>query len=378
MKKCIVIPDSFKGTLSAIEICNISKARIQEHFPDCEIIAIPVADGGEGTVECFLYSTNAEKVIVNTTGPYGEELQVYYAKCGTQAIIEMASVAGLPLVEENPNPCKTTTYGLGKVILDALDKGCTEIVLGLGGSCTNDAGVGVASALGTKFYDLEGSEFVPAPNEFTKIGHIDNQATQMLLKDIKMTAMCDIDNPMYGQKGAAYIFAPQKGADEKMVKELDVNLQSLATVIETSLQKKVANIPGAGAAGAMGAGIVAFFNGTLKSGIETILDLLMFDKLLENTDMVFTGEGRIDIQSLSGKVVIGVAKRAKQQRIPVTAVVGSIGEGAELAYDVGVTSIFSINRQAMEFSKSRALSDENLSKTMDSLLRFYKSIEVQK
>ena len=376
MKKCLVMPDSFKGTLSSNEICNIMKEQINFHFPKCQVVSVPVADGGEGTVDCFLaISKNAEKVDVVSSGPYGEKVNTYYAKIGDTAIIEMASTAGLPMVENNKNPRKTTTYGVGEMIKKAVNNGCKEIILGLGGSCTNDGGVGMARALGTVFYDENGNEFSPYSDEFVKISKIDNSKTREFLKDCKITAMCDINNPLCGENGASYVFAPQKGADEETVKELDLNLLHLSKIILKDLDKDVLNMAGSGAGGGIGAGVVAFLNGNLKSGIDTILDFIDFNNIVEGADMIFTGEGKIDSQSLSGKVVIGISKRAKEKNIPVTAVVGTIGEGAEGAYNLGVTSIFSINRQAMDFEKSRYKSGENLEKTMDSILRFYKSIK---
>ncbi len=375
MKKCLIMPDSFKGTLSAVQICEIMKKQINKHFPDCNVIAIPVADGGEGTVDSFLYASNAKKIEIITSGPYGECIKTYYAKIEDTAIIEMASAAGLPMVENNKNPIKTTTYGVGTIIKEVVKNGCKNIIVGLGGSCTNDGGVGMARALGTIFYDERGQEIVPYSNEFYKIAHIDNSATEKFLKDCKITAMCDIDNPLCGKKGASYIFGPQKGANSEMVFELDKNLKHLSNIILKSLKKDVCNMPGAGAAGGMGAGIVAFLNGNLKSGIDTVLDFIEFEKLSKNADIIFTGEGKIDSQSLRGKVVIGIAQRAKKQNIPVIAVVGTIGEGADGAYDMGVSSIFSINRQAVDFEKSKYCSAENLEKTMDSILRFYKIIK---
>ena len=353
MKKCLIMPDSFKGTLSAVQICEIMKKQINKHFPDCNVIAIPVADGGEGTVDSFLYASNAKKIEIITSGPYGECIKTYYAKIEDTAIIEMASAAGLPMVENNKNPIKTTTYGVGTIIKEVVKNGCKNIIVGLGGSCTNDGGVGMARALGTIFYDERGQEIVPYSNEFYKIAHIDNSATEKFLKDCKITAMCDIDNPLCGKKGASYIFGPQKGANSEMVFELDKNLKHLSNIILKSLKKDVCNMPGAGAAGGMGAGIVAFLNGNLKSGIDTVLDFIEFEKLSKNADIIFTGEGKIDSQSLRGKVVIGIAQRAKKQNIPVIAVVGTIGEGADGAYDMGVSSIFSINRQAVDFEKSK-------------------------
>lgn len=372
MKKCLVMPDSFKGTLSAMEICDIMKKQINIHFPECEVIAIPVADGGEGTVDSFIYSKKVKKVIVKTKGPFYEDIEAYYGRVDNTAIIEMAQAAGLPMVENNKNPRKTTTYGVGLIIKDALEKGCDNIIIGLGGSCTNDCGVGMARALGTVFYDNNGNEIAPYSDEFVNIAEIDNSATKKLLEGCKITAMCDIDNPLCGENGASYVFAPQKGADIETVKELDYNLKHISNVILENLNKDVCNIKGAGAAGGMGAGIVAFLNGQLKSGIDTVLDFIGFEELLKDADIIFTGEGKIDSQSLRGKVVIGIAQRAK--KVPVIAVVGTIGECAECAYDMGVTSIFSINRQAEDFSVSRYKSKENLEKTMDSILRFYKIV----
>lgn len=374
LKNCIIIPDSYKGTLSAIEICTIMKKCILSHFPNCRAITIPIADGGEGTVDCFLHALNYKKISVLTSGPYNEPLYTYYAKYNNTAIIEMASVAGLPLVPNQLNPCKTTTYGLGALILDAVQRGCKNIVIGLGGSCTNDAGIGMALALGAKFYNQSNQLFTPSAIEMTQISHVDISPISGLLKDCRITAMCDITNPMHGPNGAAYIYAPQKGADKQMVKLLDENLVALSQVFLDSLNISVSALPGSGSAGALGAGIVAFLNGSLKSGIETILDLVAFDDLLADTDMVFTGEGKIDSQSLYGKAVIGIAEHAKKHHVPVTVVAGSVDDGAEKAYDMGITSLFSINRKAVDFQISRDSSDKNLAQTMDAILRLIKAV----
>lgn len=372
MKKCIIIPDSYKGTLSAVQICTIMEKAVRYHFPDCEIHTVPVADGGEGTVDCFAHAMNAQRVEVESTGPFGAPLRAHYAKIKETAIIEMASVTGLPLAEGRLNPRRATTYGLGPLIRHAAEHGCRRIIIGLGGSCTNDAGIGMARALGARFYDRNGAEFAPQADEMTEISRIDNTAVQKLLRGVEVTAMCDVDNPFYGENGAAYVFAPQKGADEACVELLDRNLRALARVIKESFALQVDDMAGAGAAGGLGAGVVAFLGGTLRSGIETVLDLVQFDRMLKDVDIVFTGEGRIDSQSLRGKVIMGVAGHAKKLGVPVVAVVGSIGDGAEEIYRHGVTSIFSINRQAVDFCESRYQSAENLEKTMDSILRLYK------
>lgn len=371
MEKCIIIPDSFKGSLSSIEVCNIIKEKVNEFFPKCNAIMIPIADGGEGTVDTFIYSLKAEKINLKVKNAFGEVIDVYYGRIKNKAIIEVAQVVGLVSAEGRENPSTTSTYGVGEIISHAIEHGCNEIFIGLGGSCTNDCGVGAASALGTVFKNKNGEEFIPVGKNLNEIEYIDISKTLEKLKNCKVTAMCDIDNPMYGENGAAFVFAPQKGADENMVKMLDNNLRALSEKIKKNLNKDVSNIKGSGAAGAFGAGVCAFFNGELKSGIEIILDLIDFDNLIKDADIIFTGEGQIDSQSLNGKVVIGISKRAKKQNIPVIVVAGSIGEGAEKAYDEGVSAIFSINQKAEDYSISRFKAKENLEKTIDSLLRYY-------
>lgn len=369
MKQIILIPDSFKGTLSAVEFCQLGREVVEKHLPNCRVLTIPVADGGEGTVDCFVHALQAQRVCLEVTGPWGERVEAVYAVHGETAFIEMAQAAGLPMVGGRKDPSLTTTYGVGELIRHAVEHGCRDIVLGLGGSCTNDAGTGAAAALGVRFWDGQAEEFCPTGATLHRIASYDTTAAQQLLRGCTLTAMCDIDNPMYGPQGAAAVFGPQKGADTAMVAMLDDGLRRLAGVMEQQSGRDIASIPGAGAAGAFGAGVVAFLGGGLKSGIETVLDCVGFDALLQHTDMVFTGEGQLDSQSLRGKVVIGIARRAAAQGVPVTAVVGSIGDGAEGAYAMGVTSAFSINRRAEDFSVSRHKTKENFTNTMDAIIR---------
>ena len=369
MNQCIFIPDSFKGTLTAVEFCQLGREAVEKHLPHCRVLTIPVADGGEGTVDCFVHALQAQRVTIAVTGPWGEQVQAQYALHGQTAFVEMAQAAGLPMVGERKDPSLTTTYGVGEVIRHAVTSGCREIVVGLGGSCTNDAGTGAAAALGVRFFDGDGKTFVPTGATLDRIASYDVSAARELLAGCSVTAMCDIDNPMYGPQGAAAVFAPQKGADAAMVTRLDDNLQHLAAVMQRQSGRDIAAIPGAGAAGAFGAGIVAFLGGELRSGIETVLDCVGFDALLNNTDLVFTGEGQLDSQSLRGKVIAGVARRAAAKAVPVVAVVGAVGEGAEEAFSLGVTAVFSINRRAEDFSVSRYRTRENFSATMDNILR---------
>lgn len=344
MEKCIIIPDSFKGTMTSIEVCNAIEEEIKKIFPRCETINIPVADGGEGTVECFMHTLRGRKIELEVTGPFGDSVKSFYGVLdnGT-AVIEMAAAAGLPMVYDRLDPLNASTYGVGELILHAVKSGCKRIILGLGGSCTNDGGTGMAAALGTVFIDAKGKRFVPSGGTLSKIHNIDNSETERLLANVTIEAMCDIDNPMFGKNGAAYVFGPQKGAGEDTVQLLDDNLRHLAEVMKNSFGFDVSRLPGSGAAGAMGAGVVAFLGGRLSSGIELILETVDFDELLSGCDMVFTGEGRLDSQSLSGKVISGVARHAKAKDVPVIAIAGCVEEGiSEALEEAGIIKAWAV------------------------------------
>lgn len=374
MKKCIVISDSFKGTLSSLEICKLARQSIAKIFPDCEVVDLPVADGGEGTVECFVQAIQAQPVTVEVSGPYGEKVQAIYCRSGRRAIIEMASAAGLPMVEGRPDPEKTTTYGVGQLIAHAVGCGCKEILLGLGGSCTNDGGCGCAAALETKFFRTDGSPFVPVGGTLDQIARIDVSETKKLLEGVQVTIMCDVENPLCGPTGAAHVFAPQKGANQAMVKRLDAGLRAMDRAICQSLGLQVGGVPGAGAAGGMGAGCIAFLGAELKSGIEAVLDALDFSRRLRGADLVITGEGRIDSQSVHGKVISGIAKRTKPKNVPLIAIVGGIGPGAEEAYDLGVTAIFGTDRPAMDFRQYPEPAAVYYQRTLEDILRLIQGI----
>ncbi len=370
MRKFILIPDSFKGTMSSEIVCNIMESAIKKCIPNSSVKKIPVADGGEGTVDALLQAVGGEKIFLTVKGPYLKDVNGFYGILpdGT-AIIEMAAAAGLPLVGSNLHAELTTTYGVGQLIEDAVNHGCKKIILGLGGSCTNDGGCGMAVALGIRFFNNHGKEFLPTGQNLHEIGHIDVKEFTKKYAEIEFSAMCDIDNPLCGKMGAAHVFAPQKGADEDMVEFLDKGLAHLAEIIKINLSKDVLDIPGAGAAGGMGAGVVGFLNGKLTSGINSILAAVHFEKLLQNADCVFTGEGKIDYQSLHGKTIMGIAECVQRAKVPLIAVVGCIGEGIEPIYDKGVTAVFSINTQAMAFEQSAKYSEQNLSITMKNILR---------
>ncbi len=379
VKKCIVISDSFKGTLSSKDICAIAVQGVSRFFPGCQVITVPVADGGEGTVDCFLEACGGTPVTITVDGPYREPVAATYLRLNdNHAVVEMASAAGLPMVGDNKNPCKTTTYGVGQQIRHAVEHGCRAITLGLGGSATNDGGCGCAAALGVKFLNAQGQCFIPVGETLDQICAIDLTDAKALMQDVKITVMCDIDNPMHGKTGAAYVFAPQKGADPATVEFLDQQLKSLDQTIRETLGLDVSQVPGSGAAGAFGAGMLAFFGAELKSGIETVLDLVDFDHLLDGCDLVFTGEGRLDHQSIDGKAISGVARRAKARHVPVVVVAGSISPEIEedpLLYQLGVSAAFSINRQAQAFEESRHHARENYTRTFHSILRLIQAAE---
>lgn len=375
MKKCIVISDSFKGTLSTLDICAIAREVFPLHFPNCELVTLPVADGGEGTVACFLEALRARPVSVTVSGPFGQRIQAVYARKGPLAVIEMASAAGLPLAGERRDPEAATTYGVGQLIRHAVEQGCADILLGLGGSATNDGGCGCAAALGTRFYDAEGRLFIPTGGTLASIAHIDTGESRRLLEHVRVTVMCDVENPLCGPNGAAWVFGRQKGADDAMAARLDDGLRHLNEILRQDLQSDLSGLPGAGAAGGMGAGSIAFLGGTLRSGIEAVLDAVDFDRRLDGADLVITGEGRIDSQSVQGKVISGIARRTAPRGIPLVAVVGGIGPGAEAAYGFGLTAMFSINRAAESFAASAPKSAENYRRTLSDLLRLIKALE---
>lgn len=373
MKKILLIPDSFKGTMSSIEICEIMEQAIQKFFPETKVVGIPVADGGEGSVDAFLTAVGGRKVTHTVKDPYFNDIQAFYGILPDDtAVIEMAAAAGLPLVGDRLRAEKTTTYGVGQLIEHAAKAGCKKIIVGLGGSATNDGGTGAAAALGIRFTDRAGKRFIPVGETLCDISSIDTGGLCAALKGVEIITMCDIDNPLCGPNGAAAVFAPQKGADESMVKKLDANLAHLADVVKKDLGSDMADLPGSGAAGGMGGGMAAFFGSRLQMGIETVLDTVRFDSLIEGADLVFTGEGKIDSQSLRGKVVIGVARRAKKAAVPLIAVVGDIADNIEGAYEDGVSAIFSINRKAVPFSEAKLRSKSDLALTMDNLMRFIK------
>ena len=368
MKKCVVVSDSFKGTVSSREICAIAQQVIPRHFPACEVVCIPVADGGEGTVDCFIQAMGAQRVEVTVTNALGEKSAAAYARIGELAIIEMAAAAGLPQVGALRCPGTATTYGVGELIAHAAHSGCRKILLGLGGSATNDGGCGCAAALGVRFYDADGQSFVPVGDTLGRIARIDTAEAEALLRSVEITVMCDVTNPLYGPTGAAYVFAPQKGADAEKVKSLDAGLRHFGDVIRSQYGLDVSAMPGAGAAGGMGAGCVALLGGTIQSGIDAVLDVTGFDRQLEGADLVITGEGRIDSQSADGKVISGVARRTRAKGVPLIAIAGGIADSAGAVYDIGVSAMFSTDRAALPVDMLGARSPGDYEATLSDIM----------
>ncbi len=305
----LLVPDSFKGSLSAIEVCRIVSSALHDCIKDVHIHAIPAADGGEGTVDSFLFACKAEKKEVTVTGPNGSPVCANYAVLGDRAVIEMAQASGLPLMLGRPDAVGATTFGTGELIKNAIAHGCKSIYIGIGGSASTDGGIGCMSALGVRFTDRNDQPVPPNGAGMAKLAHIDLSHLDPAVKSCKFTVLCDVNNPLYGKNGAAYIYAPQKGADPETAAFLDRALQNLARVVKNDLGTDAAEQPGAGAAGGLGYALKVFLNAEMKSGADTVLDLCGFDKKLNDADWVLTGEGQFDRQSLMGKLPGTIAKR---------------------------------------------------------------------
>ncbi len=331
--KVVVAVDSFKGSLSSREVADAVREGVLEVFPEAVVVGVTVADGGEGTVETILENIEGKLVAVFAHNPLGRLIEASYGIIdqGTTAVIEVASACGLTLLsDEERNPLEASTYGLGEMIADALKRGCRKFIIGLGGSATNDAGMGMLCALGYKFYDSEGGVLKGCGSALAKIASIDDSEVMPEVVDSEFIAACDIDNPLYGSLGAAYVFAPQKGADEAMVELLDKGLQNFARVVCEFCGKEISEIPGAGAAGGLGGSLAGLLSAEIVSGIEVVLDAINFDRTISGADLVITGEGKIDAQTARGKAPLGILKRAKSQGIKVIALGGLVEDCPEV------------------------------------------------
>ncbi|KJS15655.1 MAG: glycerate kinase [Peptococcaceae bacterium BRH_c4b] len=342
--KIIIAPDSFKGSCTAITVASATERGVKKAYPDAKVVKLPVADGGEGTVDVLVLAAGGEYRELEVTGPLGGKVVANYGILpdGT-AIIEAAAASGLPLLPlERRNPWFTTTYGTGELIKAALDQGYRRIVIGIGGSATNDGGAGMARALGVSFRDQYGNELGFGGGELGRLHDVDIRDLDPRLKEAEIVVACDVANPLCGPEGASLVYGPQKGGTPEMLKELDRNLSRYARIISRQLGVEIADLPGAGAAGGLGAGLMIFCRAKLKPGIDTVLDAMNFDHHLQDADLVITGEGQIDGQSVYGKVPVGVARRAKKFGLPVLALAGSIGDGAGKTAGYGIDGILSI------------------------------------
>lgn len=334
MEKIVVAADSFKGSLTAVQACGAIAAGVRRALPDAEVIAVPVGDGGEGTMNALSGALRASEVPCRIHGPLKEPLEAFYAVTpdGNTAVIEVAAAAGLTLVsQERRNPLDTTSFGVGEMIADALERGVRRFIVGLGGSATNDAGAGMLAALGFRFYDNAGKVInVPCGKDLEHIVRIDGSSVIPEVAEAEFIAACDISNPLYGPDGAAYVFAPQKGASEADVEVLDSGLRSFSEAMISSGYEDVSQLPGAGAAGGLGGAFAGFLHADLKRGVDMVLDAVGFRQTIDGARLVITGEGRIDSQTLMGKTPAGVLAVASEKSIPVIAIGGSVEDGTEL------------------------------------------------
>lgn len=367
MKNIIIAPDSFKGTLSASEICEIISSTITRYIPCANIKCIPMADGGEGMTDSYIKAVGGIKTVTKATAATGLPIKCEFGilKDNT-AVIEVASCAGLPLMGDRPDPVKATTYGVGELINAAVSQGCEKILIGLGGSATNDLGIGMAGAIGYRFFDSYGIELEPTAENMCKVEHI--LAPQKMI-DADITVACDVSNPLCGPEGATFVFGKQKGVKEEDMEKTDLAMEHFAKVIENEFNKKIRYIPGAGAAGGLGAAMIGFLNAELKAGADMLLDIVGYEDLLKSADIVFTGEGRMDGQSIAGKVPVAVGRRAKLAGVPCIALCGSVGEGAEKSYEEGITSVFSSIKDFDCKNRGKEAYIENIRFLTDSVMR---------
>lgn len=375
MKKDLVIvlaPDSFKESMTAKEVCVAMERGIKKVNSNIQCIHVPMADGGEGTMQSLVDATGGEVYSLEVVGPLGNRVKAEYGILGNGEIgvLEMASASGIHLVSlEERNPLITTTYGTGELIKACLDRGVKKLLIGIGGSATNDGGVGVIQALGGRLLDKEGNELGFGGGELEKLDRIDLTNFDRRLKDVVIEVACDVSNPLCGENGASYIFGPQKGASVEMIKILDNNLKHYAKVIKEQFDKDVLEIAGAGAAGGLGAGLMVFLNGNLKKGIEIVIEYSGLEKKVKNCDMVWTGEGSIDFQTQYGKTPLGVATVAKKYNKPVVALAGRVGDDIDILYEKGIDSIFGIMRGVTTIDEALKNGKENIERTSENIAR---------
>lgn len=383
--RIVVAPDSFKGSLSSIQAANAIEKGIIGAAQTCrepvEVIKVPIADGGEGTVEAIITANKGEIVKTRVLDPLGREIDSFFGILpDNSAVIEMAAASGLNLLgDDERNPMKTTTYGTGQLIKEALDYGCKRIIIGIGGSATNDGGVGMAQALGVSFLDEEGNQIAFGGGELSKISKIDVSLLDPRIKDTVITIASDVKNPLCGPNGASAVYGPQKGATPEMVETLDRNLKHLAKTIHEQLNIDILNVPGSGAAGGLGAGLMAFLGAKFCLGIKLVTELARLEEKIQRADLVVTGEGSTDYQTLFGKVPQGIADIAKKYSKPVICISGSLGKGYEQLYNEGIDAFFSIVNRPMSLEEAMNNAEVLLEQTAKNVIKVYlRSLNKQK
>ena len=373
MKKIILAFDSFKGSVTSMQAADVAGEAILKECPYCEIVKFSIADGGEGTTEAICANMDVSYVTCDVHDPLMNPVRAKYAilNDGETAVLEMAAASGLQLVPMAlRNPMNTSSYGTGEMIIDAINRGCRNIIMGIGGSATNDAGTGLLSALGFRFLDADKRVLEPVGRNLSRISSVDETRKHQLLEEVKFTLVCDVLNPMYGESGAAYVYGPQKGASPAGVKVLDEGLRHYAGLIKDTKGTDISTISGAGAAGGTGGGLLPFLNATLKSGIDAILDAQGFEQSLDNVDLVITGEGRLDVQTCMGKALNGILDRAKEKNIPVIAIGGSV-EDADKLNAKGFTALFPVQPGpvSLEQAMDTGFAIGNIRRTVTQIIR---------
>ncbi|HBL6729664.1 TPA: glycerate kinase [Serratia liquefaciens] len=366
LKKVVIAPDSFKESLSALEVAEAIERGFRQIFPQVQYVKLPMADGGEGTVDSMVAATGGEIVTVAVTGPLGQPVQAFYGLLGEgeTAVIEMAAASGLHLAPKaQRDPRMTTSYGTGELIQAALDRGVKTIILGIGGSATNDGGAGMMQALGARLLDENRQALPPGGAALAQLAYIDLSGVDPRLQQVSITAACDVDNPLCGANGASAVFGPQKGATPEMVTQLDAALRHYGTLLEQATGREVINAPGAGAAGGMGAALLGMLNARLRPGIEIVIETLQLEEALRDADLVITGEGRLDSQSIHGKTPIGVARVAKRFGLPVIGIAGSLSKDYQVVHQLGIDAAFSVLDRVVSLEEALAEAADNLEVT---------------
>jgi len=370
--RIVIAPDSFKECLSASQVASAIEKGIRRITPEVEIINIPVADGGEGTVEALVVATGGKIIPTPSVDALGRSIQSYYGILGDgkTAIIEMAAASGLELLTpEERNPLITSTYGTGLILKSVMDSGIKNIILGIGGSATNDGGAGMAQALGFHLLDQHGNPIAQGGGSLNDLHSIDCSKVHPLFQNVKITVACDVKNPLLGASGATYVYGPQKGATPEMLQKLEENLTHYSHILYQTFGIDVSDLPGSGAAGGLGAGLIAFCQAELTSGFELVDQLTNLEEQINRASFVFTAEGRIDTQTAFGKTISGVAKLAKKNQVPVIALAGAIADDLDELYNLGVTSVFAIGNRPMTLDESKERASELLSNTSEQIMR---------